>query len=812
MVMTGTHDTVLVIVSVLIAVLASFTALSLATRMRESGGWLRRAWLAAAATALGGGIWSTHFVGMLALRMPGMTMRYDPIVTLSSLAIALGSTAAAFAVLNGRAAAPGRAMTAWLLIGLGVVVMHFVGMAAIRVDAIVGYDPTRLIAFVAIALGATGGAVWLAGRDWALAQRLVAAVLLGTAIAAMHYAGMRAATFTARAIVPAGASTGGLTQIYLGILISFVTVTILLLALGTARLEKILQGFTRREARIALRLQIADILRTQDTETGLFDIAAVMGTHFGVSRAGYGQLDPVQDMFDFDVCWTDGIAAPLLGRFPAESFGTKLVAQLNSGQTLAISDLFDHPLSDEPLTRETARVVDTRAILVVPFVRAGRLRSIVFLSDSRPRAWRREDITFMEELAERTRLVVERALADAQLRELNATLEARVEARTRELRLAEEALVQSQKLEAIGQLVSGMSHDFNNVLAAVIGAFELLRRRPDQVDRVVKFADAGLEAARRGSRLTTQLMAFARSQQIELKPLLACEVIRPLHDMLSRTLGVAIRLEFLLDPDPVPVLADATQIEMMVLNLAINARDAMPNGGTLQVSTALRHVTGDHELKDGDYVEIAVRDTGTGMDAVTLRRAMEPFFTTKPIGSGTGLGLAQVYGTARQLGGTARLASVLGGGTTVSVLLPCTAMQPHLSGDPAPGHAPSTTPATSVLLVDDDRDVRSIMATALRDHGHVVVEAADGQGALAALAAQRFGIAVIDFAMPGMNGAELATRLRTTCPDLPIIFVSGFSDIEAIRSAGQRTSLLHKPFEIDEVLTMIGQMAENPKM
>lgn len=808
--MVGAHDGYLATLSVLIAMFASFTALSLAMRMRASSGWVRRVWLGAAAVALGGGIWSMHFVAMLAFSMPGMEINYDLPLTLASLAIALLFTGAGFAVTDWKFIYSARFAVAGLLMGSGVVAMHYIGMAAMRMAATPRYEWQWIAVSILIAVGAATAAVYLAARDQKLVQRVLAAGVMGVAIAGMHFTGMRAASFAATASieVTTGPSLG---QTYLAVLVSTVTILILSMGLGAAALERIFQGYARREARTALRLRIADVLRTDATKDGLHEVAALIGAHFGATRTGYGQLDPVEDVFDYDVCWTDGSVPALLGRLPAAAFGVKIVAALNAGETVVIDDLLTAELSNEPETRDTARSVDTRAILVVPFVRDGRLRTIVYLNDRRPRRWHREEIEFIEDIAERTRLVVERAAAEDQLKALNATLEERVQARTRELREAQEALLHIQKLEAVGQLVSGMAHDFNNVLAAITGALDIVRRRAHESESVEKYAAAGLEATKRGAKLTAQLLAFARSQRIQLEPLIVCNVIRPLHDLLARTLGPMIRLDFQLNPHPVPVLADATQIEMTVLNLAINARDAMPEGGTLTISTAVRTIAGDHELPDGDYVEITVRDTGIGMDETTLRRAVEPFFTTKPVGKGTGLGLSQIHGSTRQAGGSLRLESKPGAGTTVRVLLPRTDRLPFLAQNPSTRSDAERQPSLNVLLVDDDHDVRPIIATALQELGHQVFQAEDGAKALGILETESFDIAIIDFAMPGMNGAELARRIGQRWSGLPILFASGFADTAAIEAAvGAHAKILRKPFHLEDLQSALDAVLLEP--
>jgi PAS domain S-box-containing protein len=373
---------------------------------------------------------------------------------------------------------------------------------------------------------------------------------------------------------------------------------------------------------------------------------------------------------------------------------------------------------------------------------------------------------------------------------------------------AEEALRQSQKMEAVGQLVSGLAHDFNNVLGAVGAAFDMIRRRSEEPARVQRFAEAGMEATDRGAKLTSQLLAFSRKQRMELTPLYVCDIIESVQDLLSRTLGPLIEIELGLNPAPVPVLADPTQVEMTILNLALNARDAMPQGGKLHIATIARHVTDDPELAPGDYVELVVRDTGTGMDEETLRRAIDPFFTTKPVGKGTGLGLAQVYGSARQGGGTVRIESKPGEGTTVSVFFPRTE-QPVERGmaERTPSdRIPDST--GTVLLIDDDNDLRSVISGALTTLGYSVTEAADGPSGLKALEESRPDVVVVDFAMPGLNGAEVARKARDRWPDLPIVLASGYADTAAIEQAiGRDAKLLRKPFRIDELLDAVGEAA-----
>lgn len=805
--MVGTYDKGLVALSVFIAMLASYTSLRLVARSRISEHWIHNIWIAGAAFVLGGGIWSMHFVGMLAFSLPGMATEYDTGLTLLSLAVAIILTGIGFVIAARGEDSLASIAFAGLTMAAGIIAMHYMGMAAMRMAGTITYSASWVTVSVLIAVSAATSAIWLASRARRLKHQVLAAMAMGFAIAGMHYAGMQAANFT-MSPNETGLIQPSVTPFLLALLISAITVFILLVALVAARLERIFQQMARREARAALRLEVADLLRTKGPRA-LEDVAALMGAHFNVNRCGYGQLDPDDDIFDYDICWTDGSVPELLGRFPAAAFGVKIVAALNRGETIVVGDLARDPVSDEPLTQSTAREVDTRAILVVPFVRGGRLRTIVYLNAREPRQWLADDVEFMEEIAERTRLVIERAEAEDKLVELNATLEARVEARTNELREAQEALLQSQKMEAIGQLVSGLAHDFNNVLAAIVGALELIQRRNSEPGKVQKYATAGLQAADRGARLTAQLMAFSRSQRIQLRPLFICDVIDDMTDMVARTLGSMIEVQYQKNPMPVPVLADPIQLEMTLLNLAINARDAMPEGGRLTIATTVKSVTGDHEVRDGQYVELSVSDTGTGMDETTLQRALEPFYTTKPAGKGTGLGLAQIYGSARQAGGTVRIESTVNIGTTVRVLLPATDL-PVASGSQGKDETAHLSERTKILLVDDDDTLRDLVVSALRASGQIVFAAPDGPSALELLESDMPDIVVIDFAMPGMNGAVLAARIARRWPGLPILFASGLSDTQEIeRVMGKGTVIVQKPFRIDELLKAIGELLES---
>jgi signal transduction histidine kinase len=394
--------------------------------------------------------------------------------------------------------------------------------------------------------------------------------------------------------------------------------------------------------------------------------------------------------------------------------------------------------------------------------------------------------------------------AAARLARANARLSEEIVART----AAEEALRQSQKLEALGQLTGGIAHDFNNLLQVIHGAFELIQGKAGDEKVVRRWARNGLEAAERGASLTRQLLAFSRQQKLEMKPVAVGEALSRMGDLLSRTLGPNIQLVFDLDPTPLTVMSDATQLELAIMNLAVNARDAMPNGGRLTLKTRTTVLRNDALLAPGRYLELQVIDTGQGMPVEILRRAFDPFFTTKALGKGTGLGLAQVYGLARQAGGDARIVSSPQDGTIVTLLLheaAAPAAEPHAAL--AEIRPVATASGATVLLVDDDEAVRGVVRGGLEERGFKVMDADSGEAALAIADGEAPQIAVIDYAMPGMDGAQTAERLRQLMPKLPIIFATGYADTAAMeRALGGSATVLRKPFDINALSDAVSRI------
>jgi len=373
-------------------------------------------------------------------------------------------------------------------------------------------------------------------------------------------------------------------------------------------------------------------------------------------------------------------------------------------------------------------------------------------------------------------------------------------ARMAELLAAQEALRQSQKLEAIGQLTGGVAHDFNNLLSPIIGGLDILKRRGVGGEREQRLIEGALQSADRARLLVQRLLAFARRQPLQVSAVALAPLVDELSGLLASTLGPRIELATEVPSDLPPVVADPNQLEMAILNLTVNARDAMPDGGRLSLSARL-YDDGD---EDGPFVELSVADTGVGMDEETLARATEPFFSSKGIGQGTGLGLSMVEGLTAQLGGSLAISSRQGAGTTVTLRLPAAARP---AAEPKLAEAlPRGTARGRVLLVDDEPLVRLSTADALADEGFAVAEAASGEEALALLAADpEFDCVVTDYLMPGLNGVDLARRLREHYPRLPVMLLSGYAELDGF---GSELPYLAKPALTEALTRMIAELIE----
>jgi signal transduction histidine kinase len=396
------------------------------------------------------------------------------------------------------------------------------------------------------------------------------------------------------------------------------------------------------------------------------------------------------------------------------------------------------------------------------------------------------------------------------LSDLTRTLEQRVQDRTSELlreaaqrAKIEEQLRQAQKMESLGQLTGGVAHDFNNLLMAVMGNLELLRKRVPDDPRLYRLIDSAVQGARRGATLTQRLLAFARQQDLRPVSIDLVSLIHDMTDLLERSLGPQIQLHLSHPEGLPPALVDPNQFELALLNLAINARDAMPEGGAIHIEVKTKHVAKESLLQPGDYLRVRVADTGSGMNAQTLARATEPFFSTKPVGRGTGLGLSMVHGLMVQLGGRVEIGSEPGKGTNVDLWIPVAVTAPEAVSESV--DVPVLERASTVLLVDDDPLIATSAVDMLEDIGHTVIEVNSGQDALEILRSdQPIDILVTDHSMPGMTGMELARASREIRPDIPILLVTGFADLAEDKSL--RLPRLGKPYRQDQLRTEIARL------
>ena len=390
-----------------------------------------------------------------------------------------------------------------------------------------------------------------------------------------------------------------------------------------------------------------------------------------------------------------------------------------------------------------------------------------------------------------------RSLKDraAELVRANAELKVQVEERGK----AEDQLRQAHKMQALGQLTGGIAHDFNNLLTVIQGSADMLRRPGLTEEKRGRFAEAVFQASSRAAALTRQLLAFARRQPLQPEIIDVNDLIRDMTDLLDRTLGERIKVETRLAEESCAVEADRAQLESAVLNVAVNARDAMIDGGRLAIRTG-RENAGD----GATMVALSISDSGTGMDEETLARAFEPFFTTKETGRGTGLGLSQVYGFASQSGGDVRIESAPGSGTTVTLLLPCskrTADRPETES----GGLPESHRQGKILIVEDNEEVGDFAESLLRELGHSVTRVRSGHAALEAARAESFDAVFSDVVMPGMSGLELAEQLERDAPDLPVVLTTGYSDEIAKTGTGGRPVIL-KPYRLETLAAAIDQV------
>ncbi|MFL6967374.1 MULTISPECIES: response regulator [Pseudomonas] len=409
-------------------------------------------------------------------------------------------------------------------------------------------------------------------------------------------------------------------------------------------------------------------------------------------------------------------------------------------------------------------------------------------------------------------------LSNSELRLQNTleTLEQQVEERTAQLRHNEEALRQSQKMEAVGQLTGGIAHDFNNMLTGIIGSLELLRRRlaRGRTEDLDSLIDLGVTSANRAAGLTHRLLAFSRRQSLDSKAVQMNTLVLSMGELLQRSLNESIGLEMRLDEQLWIAEADPNQLESALLNLVLNARDAMPDGGKLVVQTFNQYLdTGFTDaytnLEPGDYVVLSVQDTGCGMPEAVINRAFDPFFTTKPIGQGTGLGLSMIYGFSKQSRGHVTIDSEVGKGTTVNLYLPRFIGEEIDEPLVHAQQAPYAQDGETVLIVEDDPAVRVLVSAVLSELGYAFVEAGDANGAMPILqSSQRIDLLISDVGLPGMNGRQLAEIGRQIRPDLKVLFITGYAEHAAVRGGflDSGMQMITKPFTFDLLTAKVREM------
>lgn len=882
--MVPTYDDAFVVLSIVVAVMSSYAALDLAGRVRTEAGEARRWWIVAGATVMGLGIWSMHFIGMLAFHLP-VPIRYDIPLMLLSVMVAIGASFLALTIVT-RPHLTARTVPAGVAMGFAIAGMHYIGMASVRTNARLSYVAPIVGLSVLIAVAASLVALWLAFRfrsdltSRGLVLKILSALLMGAAISGMHYTAMAAARFAPGHVMPESSTyhvpaSGGLAATVIAS-----SILIIVLALIGAVVDRSFQAraaFTRELAERTLSLSKSEQQYRRVVDTALDAVVSMDGEGlitdwntqaeniFGWSRAEAVGRRLSQTIIPPEYCeaherglkrFLETGEGPVLNtrieilaiRRDGITFPVELAispARLEDGWTFNgfIRDLTDRNKAAEAVRlgmqryRELfedvpvglyssdagGRLIDVNPAMVSMLGFANRdallaTPATALYVDSADRArWEAEmrragfvrdfevklrradgtiiwarDTTHAKREPDGTIVLYEGVLED---------ITARVEAERR-LRASEAELRQALKMEAVGQLAGGVAHDFNNLLTVILSYSAMLLDRIDQADPNRQDVQEISAAADRAAGLTRQLLAFSRQQVMQPRVLNMNAVVGELENMLRRLIGEDIELRTSFAQGGCWINADPGQIEQVLLNLVVNARDAMPKGGQLTITTSTREACegpGPEIAKTSNqhYVVLSVSDTGIGMSAEVQQRLFDPFFTTKEQGRGTGLGLSTVYGIVRQSGGGISVQSESGQGTTFTVCFPKveSGVEEQPSASPAVKVARGSE---TVLLVEDDNSLRALAFRVLVRYGYKVLAAADGTEALAIAADRGTAIdgVITDVVMPGMNGRELAERLAAQRPGLSFLFMSGYTDDDVLRRGvlHGESAFLAKPF------------------
>ena len=738
----ASHNYLLVVLAVSIAVLASYTALSVSARAAPAPS--RKTsffWIGVAAVCMGGGIWAMHFVAMLSLDIPGLTLTFEPVLTAVSLIVAILLTGLAFATVFSISAPRMRYALGGLLMGVGIVVMHYVGMAAILNGAPSSYNLVWVVVASLIALGASTAALVLAFGRGSAPPKFLSAIVMGLAISGMHFSGMQGVAFGLEdqlAETVSQTSRFALAAAVIGI-----TLVILIAAVVAATFDQRFADLMAKEA---------EALRKSEEQFRRLYRRTPLPLH---SLNGEGVIDDVSDS------WLS-----LLGYHREEAIGRPLTDFMTETSMQSRREDWRQLMAEGELRDREYRMV-TKSGTILDVLCTSRV-------EAEPGSGRHRVVGGLVDVAARKQ--------------------------------AEEALRQSQKMEAVGQLTGGIAHDFNNVLAIVLGSLELMQKRMAADDPLRHLVESAAEGARRGASLTQRMLAFARKQSLEPKPVRLQALVPGMLDLLTKSLDPQITLHVELGDDLPPIFADSNQLELAILNLVVNARDAMDKG---RILLRAEPPTLDPATGAPGLVGLSVVDTGHGMDEATRSRILEPFFTTKEVGKGTGLGLSMVSGFVEQSGGRLDIDSAPGLGTTITLWFP-QAPQETMPGEAvasAAGAAEAHSLAgTTVLIVDDEPLILLNAEAILLDAGLQVLIAHTAAEALAILEATP-GVAcvVTDYAMPGMTGGELAATLRQRLPAVPVIIATGFADMPAEADMHQR---LDKPYSEEALLSTIASVLD----
>jgi PAS domain S-box-containing protein len=557
----------------------------------------------------------------------------------------------------------------------------------------------------------------------------------------------------------------------------------------------------RRQAEITLRasearLHFLDTLSRKTAEATdaneiLGTTTRMLGQHLKVSNCAYADMEPDQDHFTIRGDWSMEGSPTIVGYYSLASFGRLAVKNLRAGLPLVINDNLAELAPEESAAFQSIGIAAT---ICMPLVKKGRLTALMAIHDRKPRIWNAEEQALLGEVTERCWAHIERVRSEASVRE------------------SERRLVQAQKMEAIGNLTGGLAHDFNNLLGIIIGNLDLLRAQPGNAmtkdPNLNQLSSEALDAALRGADLTKRLLAFARRQTLQPQRTDLNELIEGISKLLRRTLGTDIEIKLNLEPKLWPANVDPSQLGASLINIVNNARDAMPNGGTLTIATSNRHLDEDYvashtDLAPGDYTLIEVSDTGTGIPQEFLNHIFDPFFTTKEQGKGTGLGLSMVFGFTKQSAGHINVYSEVGHGTTFRLYLP---------RDRTAAEAPEALKTSMdkgheiVLAVEDNDGLRRVVVRQLNDLGYRVLEAPDGAAALKILEREPVDLLFTDIMMPGgMSGYELARNAVARWPSLKVLLTSGFPEtkLNGNGSASAKMHLLTKPYRKDDLASAL---------